>query len=310
MTIAVVTPSYRNDWPIFLDLHESVLRYTDDSVTHHVIVPDSDTWLFSQAAGPRCIIIPESTLYPAHFRPLPLVNQVLSILPRIPAHARIAAVNLRRPFHPIRGWIMQQALKMEACRRIDDEILLIIDSDVVLMRAVTASTLSRGGFPHFYRRHGAVDVHLPQHVRWHAVSRDLLGLPAGQLPAPDYVSSFTVWDPRVVRALVARVERVTGRHWMDAIVAQPTFSEWTLYGVFVEELMTEAANSATESSLCHSYWDPAPLTTQRAAEFMARMPSDDVAVLIQSKSHTPLAVRRAALASLDASRRLERGHRP
>jgi hypothetical protein len=52
------------------------------------------------------------------------------------------------------------------------------------------------------------------------------------------------------------------------------------------------------------------LTAQRAAEFMARMPPDDVAVLIQSKSGTPLAVRRAALTSFDASQRLERGHRP
>src|SRR6266403_2636937 len=135
MTLAVITPSYRNDWPLFKDLHESVLLHTQDSVQHYVIVPDADFQLFSQIAGPRCVVISEEALYPPHFRSVSsTVNRVLKLLPRVPSHARIAAINLKRPFHPVRGWIMQQALKMEMCRRVDAEVLLVLDSDVVLIR--------------------------------------------------------------------------------------------------------------------------------------------------------------------------------
>jgi hypothetical protein len=86
---------------------------------------------------------------------------------------------------------------------------------------------------------------------------------------------------------------------MDTVTRQQTFSEWTLYGVFMDEIMRDVAAVATESSLCHSYWDPAPLTLERATEFVAGTGPDDVAILIQSKSRTPIAVRRAALRSFN-----------
>jgi hypothetical protein len=301
MTLAVITPSYRNDWPLFTDLHQSVLLHTDDSVKHYVVVPDTDVQLFSQLAGPRCVVLPEETLYPRHYRPVPAVNRVLHHLPRIPSSARVAALNLKRPFRPVRGWVMQQALKLEACRRVEADILLLLDSDVLLVRQVTAETLSSKGHPRFYRLPGAVDSSLPRHVQWHEVSRHLLGLPPPELPAPDYVSSFSVWDPAVLRAMIQRIEQVTGRHWMDAVTAQPTFSEWTLYGVFADEFVLDIADAATELSLCHSYWDTIPLTTERAADFVAGIGAADVAVLIQSKSGTPLGVRRAALRAFDVT---------
>jgi Family of unknown function (DUF6492) len=299
MTLAVITPSYRNDWPLFTDLHQSVLLHTDESVKHYVVVPDADMRLFSQVAGPRCVVLAEESLYPHHYRSVRAVNRLMHFMPRIPPSARIAAVNLKRPFRPVRGWVMQQALKMEACRRIDADILLLLDSDVLLVKPVTAAILCSGGRPRFYRRPAAVDSNLPRHIQWHAVSRKLLGLPAMKLPAPDYVSSFNVWDPEVLRAMLGQVERVTGRHWMDAVTSQPSFSEWTLYGVYVEEFVPLVADSASELSLCHSYWDPIPLTPERATEFVTSVGPDDVAILIQSKSRTPLTVRHEAMHALD-----------
>jgi len=299
MALAVITPSYRNDWPLFVQMHQSVLLHTRESVTHYVIVPGPDVRLFSQLAGPRCVVIPEESLYPRHYRPVPALNRALKLLPGVPPSARIAALNLKRPLHPIRGWIMQQAVKLEACRRVGAGVLLLLDSDVVLIRQVTASTVSREGRVRFYRRPGAVDARLPRHIQWHAVSRNLLGLPPARFPAPDYVSSFMVWDQHVLRALLARIEQVTGQPWMDAITRQRTFSEWTLYGVFVDEIMSDAVGPASDLSLCHSYWDPVPLTAEGAAELAADIGPDDVAVLIQSKSRTPIAVRRAALKYFD-----------
>jgi hypothetical protein len=95
--------------------------------------------------------------------------------------------------------------------------------------------------------------------------------------------------------MIARIEQVTGRSWMDAITGQRTFSEWTLYGVFAEEVMKYEKEALSESSLCHSYWGTVPLTIESAAEFLSGINPDDVAILIQSKTQTPRIVRRAVM---------------
>jgi Family of unknown function (DUF6492) len=298
MSLALVTPTYRNDLLIFADLHQSVLLHTDEPVKHYVVVPKCDVGFFAAMAGPRCIIVPEESLYSANYRSASVVNHMLRPLPRVPSHARIAAINTKRPLRPIRGWVMQQALKMELSRQLDVDMVLLIDSDVELVRPLNEAMLRRGGRAMLYKRPGAVDIDLPRHMEWHTGARQLLGLPPAQFPAPDYVTSFCVWEPRVLRAMLARIEQVTGRPWMDAVTGQRTFSEWTLYGVFAEEVMKYEKESLTESSLCHSYWGTVPLTIESAADFVSGMNPDDVAILIQSKTQTPRIVRRAAMGAL------------
>jgi hypothetical protein len=295
MTLAVVTPTHRNDLQLFADLHQSVLLHTEERVKHYAVVPRDDVGLFADMAGPRCIIVPEESQYSRHYRSMGAVNHILRPLPCIPSHARIAAINTRRPFSPIRGWVMQQVLKMELSRQLDVDTILLIDSDVELVRPVDELMLRRGGRAMLYRRPDAVDIRLPRHMQWHTVARRLLGLPPARFPAPDYVTSFCVWEPGVIRALIAQIEQVTGRSWMDAITGQRTFSEWTLYGVFAEEMMKYEKEALTESSLCHSYWGTVPLTIEGAGEFLSGINPEDVAILIQSKTQTPRTVRRAVM---------------
>ena len=94
--LAVVTPSFGPDAHLFASLHRSVLRHTDPDVTHHVIVPPRDIRRFGEFEGPRCRIISESDLLPPWFWRLPRPGWW---------------ANLRRPWPPVRGWVLQQALK-------------------------------------------------------------------------------------------------------------------------------------------------------------------------------------------------------
>jgi hypothetical protein len=55
-----------------------------------------------------------------------------------------------------------------------------------------------------------------------------------------------------VRALRAHIERTNQRGWIDVLGSQLHFSEFILYGVFVDEVL--GGTPFTEStSLCHSY---------------------------------------------------------
>src|SRR5437899_1900521 len=121
--LAVITPSFRGDAAMFAYLHRSVLEFTPPDTIHHVFVPLRDKPLFDRYQGPRCKI-----------------RTSVEVLPR--RYLRIGRgdsyVDLRRPWPPIRGWITQQAIKLSAAAELDAEVVLIADSDVVLVRPVRA----------------------------------------------------------------------------------------------------------------------------------------------------------------------------
>jgi len=286
--LAVLTPSYAPDLELCRDLNRSVLEHTAEDVVHHVVVPRRDRAAFSLLGGPRTRIWTVDELIPSHMLAVPRANLWL---------------NARRPWPPVRGWVMQQVVKLEMAARLEADVLLLADSDVVLVRPVDDATFRDGDSVRFFRREGAVTARMERHVRWHAVARRLLGLPApSPPPLPDYVSAFNVWEREVLVELRRRVEDVTGRPWLDAIAAELHVSEFILYGVFVDEILAASRGvRAVESMLCHDYWHPRPLDLPAAHAFVRARSDGDVAIMISAKSGTPLDVRRSALA--DAVRR-------
>ena len=145
-----------------------------------------------------------------------------------------------------------------------------------------------------------IDEQLPRHMIWHRAARALLGLPPAEPPYTDYISAMVAFDPAIVRRMLARVTATTGRPWTTAIARQLHFSEWTLYGVFVDEVIGAPANSfASDDPLCLTYWDETPLDCDGAADFLGGIRPTDVAAMISAKSRTPLAVRRAAFAATE-----------
>lgn len=277
MDMVVVTPTYAPDVELFADLHESVLTWFPNDVSHIAIVDDGDLPLFRRFSGPRCDVIGVRDVLPRAVRALPVGN---------------LWVNLRRPVPPLRGWIIQQLTKLAICEQLDERLVVMADSDLVFVRPVTADLVAPGGRARLYRKGGGVDEGLPRHVRWHAVARKLLGLPPARPPLPDYVSSLNIWNREIVQRALRRVEYVTGRRWLEAIGRELHFSEWTLYGVYADEFEGARGVSPAAESLCHSYWDTVPLSEHEATAFVSRLGSSDVAYMIGAKSHTPQSVRR------------------
>jgi hypothetical protein len=265
-------------------LNRSVLNYSPRSVHHHIIVPRSDLKLFGQLAGDRTHIRCEADFLPRSFVSLPLTK---------------FTVNLRRPFPPVRGWILQQVIKLSAAASAEEEVALLVDSDIEFVRPFSVDTFVRNRVVRFYNKPNEIDKTRPRHVIWHRVARSLLGLPAAQPPYTDYISSLLAWDPAIVRRLLEQVTATTGLPWATAIARELHFSEWTLYGVFVDHAVGAPANSfASDDSLCLAYWDPIPLSRDAAGDFLRGVRPTDVAAMISAKSRTPLAVRRAAFATL------------
>jgi hypothetical protein len=275
----VVTPTYAPDLDLFTDLHASVLRFFPASAHHLAIVNEPDLPLFRRFEGSRCSVVGVLDVLPRTVVSLPFTN---------------LWANVRRPVPPIRGWIVQQLLKLAVAEQASERVIVLADSDLVFVRPVTAATFAPGGTVRLYRLEDGVGESLPRHLRWHRLARELLGLPPAGPPRPDYVSSLNSWDRDVVRSALRRVEHVTGGRWLDVIGRHLHFSEWTLYGVFADDVEGGSRVTASERSLCHSYWDPSPLTTDAAVAALSSIEPDDVAYMLSAKSRTPVDVRREA----------------
>ncbi|GIJ27062.1 hypothetical protein Vqi01_22240 [Micromonospora qiuiae] len=279
--LAIITPSYAPDFELCADLHRSIQAHCVGPVQQHIIVPRRDRARFGQLAG--ALVHDVTEFLPRSMRKLPAVN---------------GWVNLRRPFPPLRGWITQQIVKLAAAARSDADVVLLVDSDIEFVRPFGVDRFIRDGTVRFYRKPREIDARLPRHLLWHQVARNLLGLPPAKPPFTDYVCWPAPWDPRIVRALLRRVESVTGRPWATAIGAQLHFSEEILYGVFVDEVLGAPANSyATDDMLCLGYSAEAALDEGGLAELLDQVSPDDIAVMISAKSGTPLPLRRAVLAA-------------
>jgi hypothetical protein len=280
--LAVITPSYRADAGLFPDLHRSVLEFTPDDTVHHVFVPRADRRLFAQYEGPRCRVWDRSNLIPRRYLRVARSNY---------------HVNVRRPWPPVRGWVMQQAVKIAATGQLDADVVLLADSDVVLVRPVRADRFKTGGRLTLFREEKGVAADMERHVIWHRVARELLGLPqAPPPPLPDYVSPLNAWDPAIVRAMQQRIRETTGRDWLDAFNSQLHISEFILYGVFVDEFLSASVpRPPTDITICHNNWERSPLDHDAAVAFADALGPDAIAMMISAKSHTPEDVRRVAI---------------
>lgn len=288
MSLRVVTPSHAPDFPGFRRLHRSVIINTDPGVRHLVIVPDHDKALFASIDSTRLDVVGYRETLPRRF-----VSTVpLARIPGLPRGFRINAVNMARPWPPIRGWILQQVVKLAVTAESEEDVVILVDSDVFLIRPLTESTF-RGadGAVRLYRSPKGIAPHMHRHVRWQQVSRALLQTPHPEADSPDYISAFASWDPAIVRGSLSRVQETTSRAWQDAISSQLEFSEFIFYGTYAMTLADASRRvNISEESLCRSHWDPRPLTRADLDAFITRISPRDVAVHIQSTSSTPEAL--------------------
>jgi hypothetical protein len=98
--------------------------------------------------------------------------------------------------------------------------------------------------------------------------------------------------------MLARIERVTGVEWAQALCRRREFSEYNLYGYFQRsEPAHTAQHLATTQLPCASYWEYDALDLPKVCDLFNGAGEHQVAFSISSASATPVEVIRAALSS-------------
>ncbi|WP_313815179.1 DUF6492 family protein [Citricoccus sp.] len=286
-SMAVITPSFRPDLAGFRRLHASVRRYTDAGVKHHVIVPGRDARLFRDIGSDRLEVWTYQDVLPAGVTATDRLAVATRRVPGLPASFNCAAINGRRPWKPVRGWVLQQIVKMCMVDHVTAEVLVNIDSDVVLVRHLAPEKLVRDGTVRLYTLKNSIGPEM-RHYRWAETAHELLGLPwTLEDSYPDHIAGLVSWDPRLLRACLDRVEEVSGGPWAQAIAERLRFSEDILYGTYVRAFGSEPdLRFQRDTTLCHSYWETEAMGADQVERFVAGFKDEDCAVHIQSNTDT------------------------
>jgi hypothetical protein len=123
------------------------------------------------------------------------------------------------------------------------------------------------------------------------------------LPASDFIGHIIFWDRQTTAAMVAQIEAVTNLHWIEALCRTREFSEYMLYGYFVQnDARFAVAHRPASSTQCLSYWEQPKLSKDELNQLLRRADKDDVAFSIASFSGTPVQTIRAAIEENEAIR--------
>jgi hypothetical protein len=205
----------------------------------------------------------------------------------------------------VRGWIVQQIVKLSAPSYVKREVVVFADSDIVLVAPLTADRLTRGDRVRLYQAPGAA-ADLPTHIRWHEVSARLLGLqPRGYLGA-DYIGNLITWRRSTILRLQDQLARTAGRRWDQVVSRQHHFSEYVVYGVFVDHVLGEEASGHYRAveDLVHAGWFFELGTDDGVEEFVNGFTPGQVGVAIQSTEGFSLSERREMVRRIAASEAL------
>jgi hypothetical protein len=296
---SILTLSYSRDFEVCRMLCASVDRFAFAGISHRLFVPTPDLPLFAPLAnGRRSIGSQDRDLLPRWLWKMPMPRPRLRELLRLPRRNIYLS-----PFgRPVRGWIAQQMMKIAASAASPTEIIVHIDSDAVLVRPLTVDMLARpDGAVRLYRNPFR-ETHAT-HILWRETACRLLGLSPETIDAGDYIDQCVVWRRSLVRRMIARIEEVGGADWRRILAQTPDFSEYTLYGMFVESLGVEASGHfAAGESQVHAIWIPEeePTCPEEELAFVAGLQSRHIACLIQSTMTMTLDARRSLLDRLRA----------
>lgn len=283
--VALLTPTYGRDLELCTLLCESVDRHVKSFSKHYLLVPDCDLALFSHFQSERRTVLPASQFLPAWLRPLPRVIQ-----------------RKRRQFwwsfraKPVSGWHVQQLIKIAAAISLPHQRYCILDSDVVFFRDFDLSGFRHPNAIPLLKMRDEVTSQQLEHARWVQTSHELLGLPMPALPASDFIGHILFWDQQTAQAMASQIEKVTGLNWIEALCRTREFSEYMLYGYFVEnDAGFSARHTPIPRTQCVSYWDDPKLSRDELTQLLRRADKDDVAFSVASFTGTPVQTIRAVI---------------
>jgi hypothetical protein len=287
-SMSLVTVSYRGDLELAKELCSSVDAYLASDAEHVLVVPRRDLALFRPLATPQRRVIAVEEVLPRDYHRLPVPYEIGAG----PFRRRIRELWFT-PAGVVRGWIIQQIIKLSAPSYTRAETIVFADSDIVLVAPFPSRMVEEEGRTRFYRVPEAT-ADSAMHARWHDAAARLLAMDQRGYTGADYIGNLITWRRSTVEELQDHVARSSGTRWDRAVLRQHAFSEYILYGVFADHVLgPEAALVPTAEDLVHAGWFYDLGSEAGVEAFVNGCAQGQVGVAIQSTEPFTLDERRA-----------------
>ena len=289
-SVALVTPTYRDDYERFALLCESIDRRVSGHAVHYVVVSDDDLPQFARFAGPRRVVAPTSQFLPRWLH--------LAAGFRWRGGRKVWWSWRAKPVH---GWHVQQFIKIAVSMTMPQQRYLLVDSDIVFFRDFDVAAYAGAESSPLFVRPAAIGADMKRHALWARNSDLLLGKTGEPFPRDDFIGPLIVWDKDAVRAMTAALQRASGKDWVLALCRARDISEYLLYGAFVAASPDWLrGHAATSTSLAVTHWDDVRLDAGDLRALLATASPRQVALCVQSLSHTPIELVREAASADNA----------
>lgn len=219
-----LTVSYRGDFERFRFLRRTVLEYSKEVIPHVVAVPRRDLELFKTLLphDPALRIVAKNDYLPRKYYPKWWFDFICGIAP-------FASWRLRR--HAGRpGWIRQQVVKLSAADISPAETIVAVDSDTIFIRPFGVSDFKTEKDAYLVKEQPSIH-------RQHLINaRKLLKLP-NDVHGHGYMGSPFIFNREWLISLLMHLQTIYDNNWKEVLYENQHYSEYTLYGVYVDEYL-------------------------------------------------------------------------
>lgn len=243
--LAFFTPSFRGDLERLLVMRRSLKRFFTGAARHVVAVPKQDLALFAtNLYGDDVEIVSQNDLVEGRFYAKWLYR---AIQERVPSQMWRFSAFAGRP-----GWIVQQIVKCSLPALFATGPVVLLDSDLFFSRPFSADIFDDGAtrmLLKYYPRSES-GMHADDMTR----ARDILGLPAGATHY-HYIGWPGMWYPDWMTELQRFLAARHKCSWQTVLYRAVTFSEYCIYGVFVEEILKPSNLRVRTHPMHRLVWD-------------------------------------------------------
>ncbi len=284
--IAFVTVSYRADLDRFVCLRESIKKHITFPYHHYVVVDDWDKDLFLDKfkSDKELSVLSIKDVLPKSRHGFK--NSIY-----LWVHNQLAEYdnsNVKKFKNYIdfalgipRGWILQQYIKLSTNHFVNEQDIVIMDSDIVFVKEMPREKLYLEGRFRLSRVTGYKPF---LHKNRLIVSQQILKTDKIINSNFNYVGNLITFKKDVLDQLHKYIEKIHKQSFEDVILKNyKHLSEYYIYGLFHDFILEEKVQTPTDKKLVYEIWEQAAYH-----DFIQKKNfdlSEQYAVLVQSNLH-------------------------
>ncbi|MCY7393069.1 MAG: DUF6492 family protein [Leptolyngbyaceae cyanobacterium CAN_BIN12] len=283
-TFAFITPSYAPDFQRCKLLCWSIKQFVSFPIKHYIVVEKKDLNLFQQLADSNTAILTKEEILPSWIKRIPFFDK---------KNIWLNLKGYKSGNWLIRGWLIQQIVKLAAAQYVEQEVLIFVDSDVAFIDFFDIHTLTNEDKVRLFRVEHSTDTGYEDDKKWKDTAKELLNLPLKNNYYDFYVSQIVTWRRDNLIQLYKLIEKNFQQDWLEVISGVKNLSEYVLYGIFASYVIGKDSGHYDDhlQKICWCYWEDSPMSHEELKEFFQEAQSSGhKAIMISAKSSIDLSI--------------------